>query len=75
MNKLKSANSSIKTKSKFFNKIKSKIGNITYQSVVPSVLRNVKLNKIFFKYGGSIKELRNYNKKKKMLLSLVQDPA
>lgn len=68
-------NSSIKVKSKFFNKIKNKIGDVTYQSVVPSVLKNAKFNKKFLKYGKSIKELRDYNKKKKNAIIIGAGPS
>ena len=43
---------------KFFNKLKSKISNITYQSLAASVLKNVKYNKKFLGKIPLSQELR-----------------
>ena len=60
---------------KFFNKLKSKISNITYQSLAASVLKNVKYNKKFLKKGHSIKKLLNYNNKKKNAIIIGAGPS
>ena len=55
----------------FLDKIHSKIGKSTYNNIVPKVLKNAKYNTKYSYLGHSIKELRNYNCKKKMLLLLA----
>ncbi len=72
---MKLTNNAIRKDSKFFKNIKKKINDITYQSIVPSVLKNINYNKNFSIKGKSIKELKNYNTKKKNAIIVGAGPS
>ena len=59
----------------FLDKIHSKIGKSTYNNIVPKVLKNAKYNTKYSYLGHSIKELRNYNSKKKNAIIIGAGPS
>ena len=65
----------LSSNSKFFNKIKNKINDITYQSLADSVFKNVKYNKKFLTKGHSLKKLLNYNKENKNAIIVGAGPS
>ena len=65
----------LSSNSKFFNKIKNKINDITYQSLAGSVFKNVKYNKKFLTKGYSLKKLLNYNKENKNAIIVGAGPS
>ena len=47
-------------KNLFLDKIIKKLEGTTYKSIVPTVLKNVKKNRKYLKYGKSIENLKGY---------------
>ena len=53
---------------RFAPKMQAKMADITFKEIAPEVIKHVKINQKYLKYGDSIKKIKNYhfNKKKNL---------
>ena len=63
-------------KNLFLDKIIKKLEGTTYKSIVPTVLKNVKKNRKYLKYGKSIENLKGYKfNKGKVAVVVASGPS